>query len=167
MQRITISSKLWSFLLATFALLFLDACFEPEKKPVPPLDLSKAVVDKDKNMKTQPKVKIGKISKISVGDLYQLSLRNAALIFDVRPILFHKMGKIPGSISWPISAFDREFKKQEPRVKEAKRQNMPIVLYCTDLACPDAQNVAIKLSTLGYDVSVLEGGYAAWRMLTQ
>lgn len=97
------------------------------------------------------------------GDLYQLVQGKAALIFDVRPGIFHKMGNIPGSISWPENAFERDLARHEPRIRSANSQNTPIVIYCTDLACPDAVTVATKLAVLGYSVSVLEGGYDTWK----
>ncbi|MFM2196968.1 MAG: hypothetical protein RLZZ505_400 [Verrucomicrobiota bacterium] len=143
----------------------LCSCPEPPKKPIPPLDLSKAT-EKDKptgEIPTKPKGP-GQVSRMPLGDLYQLVQGNAALIYDVRPAIFHKMGNVPGSISWPKASFDRDLALHEPRIRAANAQNTPVVIYCTDLACPDAVTVATKLAERGCDVSVLQGGYEAWKV---
>ncbi len=141
----------------------LCACPVPPNKPIPPLDPSK-VAEKDQAAVTPTlPTKPGQVFRMPFGDLYQLVQGNAALIFDVRPTIFHKMGNIPGSISWPEGAFERDLARHEPRIRVANSQNTPIVIYCTDLACPDAVSVATKLAVLGHSVSVLQGGYDAWK----
>jgi rhodanese-related sulfurtransferase len=152
-------------LIALSALLC--SCPEPPKKPIPPLDLSKAT-EKDKPTEeiTAKPTGPGQVSRMPLGDLYQLVQSNAALIYDVRPTIFHKMGNVPGSISWPQASFDRDLAKHEPRIRAANAQNTPVVIYCTDLACPDAVTVATKLAERGYNVSVLQGGYEAWKVAT-
>jgi rhodanese-related sulfurtransferase len=149
-------------LLAVSALLC--SCPEPPKKPIPPLDPSKAA-EKDKPAEA-PALPAGpgQVSRMPLGDLYQLTQGKAAVIYDVRPAIFHKMGNIPGSISWPEAAFDRDLAKHEPRIRAANTQNTPVVIYCTDLACPDAVTVATKLAARGHNVSVLQGGYEAWKV---
>jgi len=146
------------------ASVILSSCPEPPKKPIPPLDPSKAV-EKDKPA-VVPAVpaSAGQVSRMPLGDLYQLVQGKAALIYDVRPAIFHKIGNIPNSISWPKSAFDRDLAKHEPRIRAANTQNTPVVIYCTDLACPDAVTVATKLAARGHSVSVLQGGYEAWKV---
>jgi rhodanese-related sulfurtransferase len=152
----------------TFACLLamctlLCACPASPNKPIPPLDPTK-VAGKDKTAVTPTlPTKPGQVFRMPFGDLYQLVQGKAALIFDVRPSIFHKMGNIPGSISWPENAFERDLARHEPRIRSANSQNTPIVIYCTDLACPDAVTVATKLAVLGYSVSVLEGGYDTWK----
>lgn len=142
----------------------LCSCPEPPKKPIPPLDPSK-VIEKDKPPETPAlPASPGQVSRMPLGDLYQLTQNNAALIYDVRPAIFHKMGNIPGSISWPKASFDRDLTKHEPRIRAANTQNTPVVIYCTDLACPDALTVATKLAARGHNVSVLQGGYDAWKV---
>jgi rhodanese-related sulfurtransferase len=142
----------------------LSSCPEPPKKPIPPLDPSKAI-EKDKPAEV-PSVPAspGRVSRMPLGDLFQLVQGKAALIYDVRPPIFHKMGNIPGSINWPESAFDRDLAQHEPRIRAAIAQNTPVVIYCTDLACPDAVTVATKLAARGHSVSVLQGGYDAWKV---
>lgn len=139
----------------------LCSCPEPPQKPIPPLDPSKAV---EKEQPAAGPAAPGQVSRMPLGDLYQLVQGNAALIYDVRPAIFHKMGNIPGSISWPKASFDRDLAQHEPRIRAANAQNKPVVIYCTDLACPDAVTVATKLAALGHSVSVLQGGYEAWKV---
>lgn len=149
-------------LLAISALL--TSCPEPPKKPVPPLDPTKAVEKETPTEAPAAPSKPGQVSRMPLGDLYQLVQNSAAVIYDVRPAIIHKMGNIPGSISWPQAAFDRDLARHEPRIRAAIAQSTPVVIYCTDLACPDAVSVATSLAQRGHSVSVLQGGYEAWKV---
>lgn len=140
------------------------SCTEPPEKPVPALDPSKAVEKKMPAIATSPPAKPGQVTRMPLGDLYQLVQSNAAVIYDVRPAIFHKMGNIPGSISWPQAAYERDLAKHEPRIRAANAQSTPVVIYCTDLACPDAVHMATRLAQRGHSVSVLQGGYEAWKV---
>lgn len=153
-------------------LLALFSCTEPPEKPVPALNPSKTIEEK-KVVETPappappaPPTKPGQVTRMPLGDLYQLVQSNAAVIYDVRPTIIHKMGNIPGSISWPKANFDRDLVKHEPRIRAAITANTPVVIYCTDLACPDAISVATSLAQRGHSVSVLQGGYEAWKVAT-
>jgi rhodanese-related sulfurtransferase len=162
----TANSMARAFLLP--CLLTLFSCTEPPEKPVPALDPSKAVKEKEKEKEKPaeapaPPSQPGQVTRMPLGGLYQLVQRNAAVIYDVRPAIFHKMGNIPGSISWPQAAFDRDLAKHEPRIRAAIAQSTPVVIYCTDLACPDAVSVATRLAQRGHSVSVLQGGYEVWK----
>lgn len=99
-----------------------------------------------------------------LGDLYQLVQSNAALVYDVRPPIFHKLGHIPSAINWPKSNMADGLAEHEPRIRAANSANTPVVIYCTDLACPDAITVATALAARGHKVSVLQGGYEAWKL---
>lgn len=140
------------------------SCTEPPEKPVPALDPSKAVEKKMPAIATSPPAKPGQVTRMPLGDLYQLVQSKAAVIYDVRPAIFHKMGNIPGSISWPQAAYERDLTKHEPRIRAANAQSTPVVIYCTDLACPDAVHMATRLAQRGHSVSVLQGGYEAWKV---
>lgn len=140
------------------------SCTEPPEKPVPALDPSKAVEKKMPAIATSPPAKPGQVTRMPLGDLYQLVQSNAAVIYDVRPAIFHKMSNIPGSISWPQAAYERDLTKHEPRIRAANAQSTPVVIYCTDLACPDAVHMATRLAQRGHSVSVLQGGYEAWKV---
>lgn len=147
-------------------LLALFSCAEPPEKPVPALDPSKAIEEKKPAEAPAQPTQPGRVTRMPLGDLYQLVQSNAAVIYDVRPTIIHKMGNIPGSISWPKANFDRDIVKHEPHIRAAIAGNTPVVIYCTDLACPDAITVATSLAQRGHSVSVLQGGYEAWKAVT-
>ena len=154
------SILLGGILFATASLLL--SCAEPPKIPVPPLDPTKAPAVKEEAPPAPSKP--GSVTRMPLGDLYQLVQANAALIYDVRPTVFYKMGHIPGAISWPQSHLERRLAENEPRIRAANAANTPVVIYCTDLACPDAVNVATALAARGHSVAVLQGGYEAWKI---
>jgi rhodanese-related sulfurtransferase len=148
---------------ALFSLLVLG-CAEPPEKPVPALDPSKVPAAPEQS--PPPPSAPGKVSRMPLGDLYQLVQSNAALIYDVRPAIIYKIGHIPGAINWPKSHLADGLAANEPRIRAANAGNTPVVIYCTDLACPDAVTVATALAARGHNVSVLQGGYEAWKIAT-
>lgn len=149
------------------AILCFSACStEPPPKPVPPLDLSKAKNVTPEPTEVKTPIKTGAITRMPLGNLYQLVQRNAALIYDVRPTLFYKIGHIPGAISFPQTHFKRDIAKHETNIQNANINHTPVVVYCTDLACPDALDIATRLAARGHNVSVLQGGYEAWKVAT-
>jgi rhodanese-related sulfurtransferase len=143
----------------------LLSCVDSKKKTIPPLDPSKAKIEATQEIAEVTK-QPGTVTRMPLGNLYQLVKGNAALIYDVRPTLFYKMGHIPGAISFPKAHFEKELSKHEPQIQNASMNQTPVVIYCTDLACPDAIIVATQLSERGYHVSVLQGGYEAWKSAT-
>ncbi len=153
---------------ATLILGFmLASCAEPPPKHVTPLDPSKAVtthsMDEEKPVpvaSTAP----GKLTRMPLGDLYQLVQKNAALIYDVRPKIYYTLGHVPGAISFPKENFDRDIARHEADIRSSNANNTPVVLYCTDLACPDAMTVGTALVARGHTVSILQGGYEAWKI---
>ena len=149
--------------------LFLTSCPEPPGKPIPPLDSSKVIAVPEKKPISTPDApaETGKLTSIPLGDLYQLVQKNAVLIYDVRPMLIYKLGHIPGAVSWPKDDFDRYYEKQAANIRAANASNTPVVVYCTDLACPDGLTVATALSKRGHSVSVLQGGYEAWKIAAE
>ena len=105
----------------------------------------------------------GRVTRIALGDFFALQQSGEVLIYDVRPAFFHSLGHIPDSVSWPKSAYTRQLESREEQIREAVAAGRPVVLYCTDLACPDARDVATRLAARGHDVRVLEGGWEAWK----
>lgn len=146
--------------------IVLASCAKPPEKDVPALDPSKAKKETITETPTPEAPSQGTITRMPIGDLYQLTQGNAALIFDVRPKFYYSMGHIPNSISFPEKDFDRHISVHEPSIRLAIRNNTPVVIYCTDLACPDALTVATKLAQRGHNISVLQGGYEAWKLVT-
>ena len=161
------------FLSALALAIFASSCSEPPEKPVPPLDPSKAVAKKTATEEVATPApapapsKPASLTRMPLGDLYQLVQNNAAVIYDVRPKMIYHLGHIPGAISWPKNLYEQDLAKHEPRIRSAVAGNTPVVIYCTDLACPDAMAVATRLVARGYSVSILQGGYAAWKVAGQ
>lgn len=105
----------------------------------------------------------GKVTRVPLGDLFELQQSQRAVIFDVRPGFIYQLGHIPQAINWPKSRFEEDLAIHEPKLTAAKAAGKAVVLYCTDLACPDARNVATLLAARGHSVTILEGGWDAWK----
>ncbi len=144
--------------------LFITSCTPPEVKPVPPLNPAAAKVERPAPPDI---VRTGKVSRMPLGSLYQLVQGNSVLVYDVRPSFVFALGHIPGAINWPKKSFEKDLSKNEPAIRTAYARNIPVVVYCTDLACPDGLAVATALSDRGHSVSVLQGGYEAWKTATE
>lgn len=149
--------------LTLVAALGIASCAAPsvEPKPAPPAVSKKAETPKP-TLKPAA-VKLGAVSRIPLGTFFALQQSGAVVTYDVRPSFYYSMGHIPGAINWPKNSFKSGLPAQEPRIKAALAAGNPIVLYCTDLACPDARSIAGELSQLGYDTAILAGGWEAWK----
>ncbi len=108
-------------------------------------------------------VRPGKVTRIPLGTFFERQQAGTALIYDVRPAFFHGLGHIPGSRNWPKSAYEPQLERREAEIREAVAAGRVVVVYCTDLACPDARSVAERLAQRGHSVAVLEGGWEAWK----
>ncbi|MEI7908273.1 MAG: rhodanese-like domain-containing protein [Verrucomicrobiota bacterium] len=107
--------------------------------------------------------KPGTITRIPLAAFFPLQQSTTALIYDVRPGFFYGLGHIPGARSWPKSQFSAQLASREAEIRSAQLAKHPVILYCTDPACPDSNKVAALLVALGYSVSILDGGYATWK----
>lgn len=105
----------------------------------------------------------GKVSSISLTDFFALQQSGDVLIFDARPGFFYNLGHIPGAISLPKPDCDAQIVKREAEIKAAIAANKPIVVYCTNLLCPDARTVANHLASFGYSCSTFGGGWDSWK----
>lgn len=105
----------------------------------------------------------GKITSISLTDLFALQQSDKVLLFDARPYFFYSLGRIPGAISLPKQNCDREIEKREAEIKAALAAGKTIVVYCTSATCPDARTVAIHLASYGYSSSTMPEGWDAWK----
>jgi len=106
----------------------------------------------------------GRVTRIPLGTFVEIQQSGKVLIFDVRPSFIYQLGHIPGAINWPRGRFESQLVLQESRIQQAAAAGKPVVLYCTDLACPDAREVATRLAARGHAVAVLEGGWDAWQI---
>lgn len=105
----------------------------------------------------------GRVAVIDMSTLFTLQQGGKVLVFDVRPSFVNAFGHLPGAINWPRYSFDEAYARHEPEIKAALAADKMVVLYCTDAACPDSRAVAERLADKGFTVSVLEGGYNAWK----
>ena len=105
----------------------------------------------------------GEVTSISLTELFALQESGRALVFDARPAFFYNLGHIPGAISMPKSGCDAHIVKREAEIKAALAAGKTIVVYCTNLLCPDARTVAQHLASAGYSSSTLPGGWDAWK----
>lgn len=142
----------------TAALLFCGCVESPPKEAPPPVTTAK-----EEKPTTRAGTLPGRVTRIALGDLFALQQSGDVLIYDVRPAFFHSIGHIPGSVSWPKSAYAKQLATREVEIRAAASSGRPVVLYCTDMACPDARNVATQLAARGHDTRVLEGGWEAWK----
>ncbi|MBG7607828.1 MAG: rhodanese-like domain-containing protein [Verrucomicrobia bacterium] len=148
--------------------LFLTSCQEPAGKPIPPLDPSKRITEPEQTTPAaDAPVKTGQLTRMQLGNLYQLVQKDAVLLYDVRPLIYYKMGHIPGAVNWPKKDLDRYYDKQAPNLRAANANNTPVVVYCTDFSCPDGLAVARELVARGHTVSILQGGYEAWKIAAE
>ncbi len=105
----------------------------------------------------------GKVTSLSLTDLFALQQSGKVLLFDARPGFFYGLGHIAGAISLPKPHCDTQIAAREGEIKAAHAAGKTIVVYCTNLLCPDARTVATHLADFGYSSSVLSGGWDAWK----
>ena len=105
----------------------------------------------------------GKVTSISLTDAFALQQSGNVLLYDARPAFFYGLGHIPGAISLPKNQGDSEIDKHEGEIKAAIAAKKPIVIYCTNLLCPDARTVAMHLADRGYSSATLTGGWDSWK----
>ena len=146
-----------SFLTAAIA-LGLASCAPPAPQPTTP-ESPLATVKKPVRMNDR-----GKITSISLTELFALQQADQVLLYDARPRFFYNLGHLPGAISLPKSAdCDAQIIQREAEIKAALAAKKTIVIYCTNLACPDARTVATHLAGFGHSSSTLTGGWDAWQ----
>ena len=105
----------------------------------------------------------GKVTSISLTEAFALQQSDKALILDARPGFFYSLGHLPGAVSFPKSNCDALITKHEGEIKTALAAKKTIIVYCTNLLCPDARAVATHLASSGYSSSTLTGGWESWK----
>ncbi len=125
------------------------------KDPVPP---------KSKPVKIPVgSVEKGKSTGLGLDDFYPLQMSGDVLIYDVRDEYFYNIDHIPGAVNWPSKKYESQIQQRDLEIQKARNTGIPVVLYCFNLGCPEARNVAKKLTRRGYNVSVLTMGIDSWR----
>ena len=105
----------------------------------------------------------GKVSSISLTEFFERQQADKVLLFDARPAFFYSLGHIPGAISIPKSSCDAQIAKRADEIQAALAAGKTIVVYCTNLLCPDARTVANHLADAGYSSSTLTGGWDSYK----
>ena len=134
------------------------SCSEPQTTPPPaaaPVPVAK--------VKPAPVVKPGVVTRMPLDTFFPLQQAGTALIYDVRPGIYYRFEHVPGAASWPKGSYDAQLATREPEIRAAIAAKRPVVLYCTDRPCPDAEKVATRLAARGLSVAILEGGYEDWK----
>jgi 3-mercaptopyruvate sulfurtransferase SseA len=154
-----ISLRPWSVLLP---IAFLTgACVPPPSTPASPVSQRKGV---SPNRPNAARVNgRGKVSSISLTDFFERQQAGSVLLYDARPAFFYALGHIPGAISLPKTNCDAQIVKREVEIKAALAAHKTIVIYCTNLLCPDARTVAIHMADAGYSTSTLTGGWESYK----
>ncbi|MCX8496261.1 MAG: rhodanese-like domain-containing protein [Akkermansiaceae bacterium] len=104
-----------------------------------------------------------KVSSVSLTELFELQQSNRVLLFDARPWIFYSLGHLPGAISLPKANCDEQITKHQAEIKSAMAAHKSIVIYCTNMACPDARTVAMHFADCGYPCATLLGGWESWK----
>jgi rhodanese-related sulfurtransferase len=150
-------------LLTAAMLMGISSCIQPVHQHMtdpPPAEATKPPAGPPKPVRMNGR---GKVTSISIQDFFVLQQSGKVLLFDARPAFFYHLGHIPGALSLPKPSCDVEIAKRESEIKAAIAAKTPIVVYCTNLLCPDARTVAIHLADYGYSSSTLTGGWESWK----
>jgi len=107
--------------------------------------------------------KLGSIEGIGVEELFGLQQTGNVLIYDVRTPYFYRIDRIPGSLNWPHTEYDAQVQKRDIEIQEALAAGKKVVMYCFNLGCPEARNVARKLARRDYAIHVFGAGIDTWR----
>lgn len=150
------------FVLAAGMALLVTAC-EDGTPPAEPSDAAVQAPKADAKPVKKPARPSGKLTEISLDAFFPKQQSGEALVYDARPAFVSAFGKIPGAIPWPKSEYDARLVEREKEIRDAKEDGKTVVIYCTDLACPDARTVGEKLVARGHDITLLRGGFAAWK----
>jgi rhodanese-related sulfurtransferase len=107
--------------------------------------------------------KLGNNEGIGIDEFFALQQSGNVLIYDVRTAYFHGIDHIPGSVNWPYAEYDAQVQKRDTEIQEALSAGKKVVLYCFNLGCPEARNVAKKLARRDYGIHVFGAGIDSWR----
>ena len=148
-----------SAFLAVASAVELASC----QDPAPPAPVVTPALKAPAAPAAPPKPKAGKLTEMDLESFLQHQQAGDLLIYDARPGFVAAFGRVPGAISWPKGDFNGQLSRREPEIREAVKSGKRVVIYCTDAACPDARSVGERLAARGHDVSILAGGFAAWK----
>ncbi len=108
--------------------------------------------------------KVGKVTGMGVDELFVLQQGGAnPLIYDVRAPYIYQIDHIESSVNWPDNAYDLQVQRRDQEIEKALSEGRKVVVYCYNLGCAGARNVAAKLKRRGYEIHVLTMGIDSWR----
>ncbi|MFM2196783.1 MAG: hypothetical protein RLZZ505_215 [Verrucomicrobiota bacterium] len=107
--------------------------------------------------------KLGAIESIDVEELFGLQQSGNVLIYDTRVPYFYNIDHIPASINWPHTDYDAQVQKRDIEIQKALAEGKKVVVYCFNIGCPEARNVAKKLARRDYVIHVFGAGIDTWR----
>ena len=148
--------------------LGMGACAVQEEVPVggaAAVEKPKAVEKPTAVEKPAAAMKPGAITELDLGRLIALRDDGKVLLVDVRPGMFYRLGHIPGAVSLPKKSFAARFPGRKADLDAAVAAGKVVVLYCTNVECPDGFAVARKLAPMGYSVSLYKGGWEEWEAM--
>lgn len=158
---------------SALVLVVLSCACAPASKPsvasspstLPPKvqEAKKEAPAPEKKKDRLPPKERGKVSSISITDLFTLQQSGNVLIYDARPSVLFREGHIPGAINMPKSIVDDVITVRAPELKAAKAANKQIVVYCSGVLCADSRTVAHHLASAGYSSSIFNGGWDEWK----
>ncbi|MBU4268815.1 MAG: rhodanese-like domain-containing protein [Acidobacteria bacterium] len=106
-----------------------------------------------------PAVSVSGFSEADVDFVRQFSADPGVVLLDARTVENFEHGHIPGAASLPISRFDEFFPRQQEHLRAARM----LIVYCSDLKCPDSHELALRLFRKGLKVLFLyKGGMEDW-----
>ncbi len=108
-------------------------------------------------------VQKGEITEVDLNRVLQLQDDDKILLVDVRPMLFYGLGHMPGAVSMPRKSFPLSLIKRQAEIDAAVEAGKVVVLYCTNVDCPDGYSVGEEMAEMGYAISIYKGGWEEWR----
>lgn len=154
----------------TVSLLLVGGCAErvvdqegPVVGPVKDVGREEAKPGPPEERKETPSKPRGVITEVDLNRVLQLQDAGTALLIDVRPGLFYGLGHMPGAIHMAKKSFPLSLIKRQEAIDTAVAAGKILVLYCTNLDCPDGYAVGKEMAEMGYSVSIYKGGWEEWK----
>ncbi|MEO0340977.1 MAG: rhodanese-like domain-containing protein [Bacteroidota bacterium] len=104
------------------------------------------------------------VQDMDQSDLFKLVESKRVVVLDARPEVFHRLGHVPGALSFPRGEFSTKAEEHRTILRNAAEQDIPIVIYCASLTCKDADLVSEGLASVGmHDHWIFRPGWSAWK----
>jgi len=99
------------------------------------------------------------VARVPPAEAQRLWERGEVILVDTRNAEDYAAGHIRGSVSLPYHQFTSRY----PAVADRLPRDRPLLIYCYGSSCGLSMRLAKRLLAEGYsDLTVLEGGIAAW-----